>query len=554
MGIKGRLIVLFLLLSLVPMAIISIYSTQEAGNALQNSAKLYLQSKVQAFEKSVNQEVEGREMTAFLRQAYISSVAEKAASEKYFNKGYMSLFSTAGEVIYYPKQDQIGQDYSKKASFANALKHQNNFFEFSEGGKKISYVAYNENLDLIMWAVVPESDVLHEANSIRDKLLIFILFVGIIIVCIAFFFADSISKPIKMVADDIIYIAEKLDFTSLTIGKFAGRKDEIGSLASAFIKLADNWKGALGNVRSVAKNLLESSTQLAEAAEDSSAASEQVSASIEEVANRASDQTNYLNQANQAINELIKNLNNSSSLGREAYQLANSTKEQAGQGQKSVNDVITQMTNINQVIEQISEVVSNLVHKSGQIGEIVNLIDSIANQTQLLALNAAIEAARAGEAGRGFSVVADEIKQLAEESMKSANKIKDLIKETQNESKKASNAMEIGKKQVKTGSEVVDKSGELFQTIINASATNLTGTKETMEALDAAIQIADSIIDRVHEVAGIAEETSASAQEVSASTEEQTATMEEVANSASLLKDMASDLEKIISEFKLEQD
>lgn len=553
MSIKGRLIVLFLILSLVPMAFISIYSTQEAGKALTGSAKLYLQSKAQAFEKIVEQEVSGRELTGFLRQAIVMTLEEKAAEEKYFDNGFMALMNSTGDVMYHKNTELVEQNIADQGYFQKAIENKNNFYTFVDdsGKKNISYVAYNESLDLLMWAIVPEGEIVQAANTIRFNLILVIAAVGIVIVLVALFFANSISNPIRKLADNITHMAEHLDFTALTIGNFADRKDEIGALTASFMKMVDNWKSVLLNTNQVAQSLLESSTQLAEAAEDSSAASEEVSASIEEVANRASDQTTYLGQANQAVNDLIAKLNNSSVLGKEAYQLANSTMVQASQGQKSVTNVIDQMENINNVIGSISDVVSNLVYKSGQIGEIVNLIDSIANQTQLLALNAAIEAARAGEAGRGFSVVADEIKQLAEESMKSANKIKELIKETQDESNKASNAMELGKKQVKTGSQVVDEAGSLFDKIIQASSTNLSGTKQTMDALEAAIHIADSIIDRVHEVAGIAEETSASAQQVSASTEEQTATMEQVSASASLLKELAKELQNSIAKFKL---
>lgn len=554
MSIKGKLITLFLVISLIPMAIITFVSTQRASEALNSSAKLYLQSEAKSFASSINQQVEGRELTAFLQRAFYSSVAEEAKNVKYFEHGFMSLFTSSGEIVYHAKEDLIGQILADKQYIKDAIEQKEGYYSFRDldGKEKIGYLFYSQPLDLYMLAEVSEGEILKTANDIRNIMLIFIAITTAIIICVAFYFANSISKPIQVLAEDVNHMAEHLDFTSTRIDQFANRKDEIGVLAVSFDKMTNNWKGVLFNVKAVVKNLLESSTQLAEASEDSSAASQEVSASIEEVANRASDQTNYLSQANQAVNDLIVKLNNSAQLGKEAYQLADTTMKQAGLGQSSVTNVITQMNNINHVIEEIANVVNNLVYKSSQIGEIVNLIDSIANQTQLLALNAAIEAARAGEAGRGFSVVADEIKQLAEESMKSANKIKELIKETQDESKKASQAMNVGKKEVQTGSTVVDEAGSIFEKIIVASETNLRGTKETTDALEAAIHITDTIIDKVHEVAGIAEETSASAEEVSASTEEQTATMEQVSASAALLKQMATELEKAISAFKLE--
>ena len=555
MSIKGKLIILFLVFSLIPMAVISIYSTNKAGKALADSGELYLKSKVENFAINIEQEIGNRNVTRLIKRAMVQNAITKAKKEKYYTNGFLALLNTSGEIVYHPHKEELGENISEKQYFKNALQKKEGIYKYTDSSKeeKISALEYNKELDLIMWAIVPREEVVQAADNIMSNLYWAIFGIGVVLVLIAFYFANSIAKPINSLTSNIKDLSDDLDLTSFEIDSLKDRNDEIGTLSDSFDKMINKWKDVLLNVRQVGKNLLESSAQLAEASDDSSAASEEVSASIEEVASRASDQTNYLSVANDNIKELMENLENSSDLGKEALNLANSTREQAGQGQESVNNVVTQMGNINEVIEQISEVVNNLVDKSSQIGEIVNLIDSIANQTQLLALNAAIEAARAGEAGQGFSVVADEIKQLAEESIKSANQIKELIQETQDEASKASEAMQVGKKEVKTGSKVVDEAGVFFKEIFEASDVNLEGTKETMEALNSAIDISDKIIDKVHEVAGIAEETSASAEEVSASTEEQTATMEQVSSSATTLKEMAIELENLISVFKLEK-
>ncbi|AZR73612.1 hypothetical protein BBF96_09555 [Anoxybacter fermentans] len=552
MSIKLKLVVLFLILTLLPMGIIAVYSTSTSSDALRESAKLFLKAKLDSFAQIVEHEVGGRSLTGFIKQIIINALVEKAKEEKYFTSGFLSIVKMDGTVVYHPDEELINKNLLDRNYVAKALEQKKGYYSYEVNGKGYeSYLAYNKDLDIILWAIVPRTEVFEAATRMQRNNFVFISVVAIFIAIIGLFFASSISNPIKNVVRDITYIAENLDFTSISIEKYANRHDEIGILVKSFLKLVDRWIGVIEKVTQVSKSLLESSAQLAETSEDSSAASEEIAASIEEVSNRANDQTNYLNQAIEAVNQLVKNLNNTSSLGNAAFRLASTTLETAAQGEKSITNVVTQMNNINSVIGQISEVVNTLVQKSTQIDEIVNLIDSIANQTQLLALNAAIEAARAGEAGRGFSVVADEIKQLAEESMKSANQIKNLIEEIQEESRRASLAMDRGKKEVESGVKVVDEAGKLFSQITTVSQSNLKGSEQANEALQEAVKIADQIIDRVHEVAGIAEETAASAEEVSASTEEQTATMEQVSASATMLKEMAMELEKVISIFKL---
>ncbi len=552
MSIRFKLVVLFLLISLLPMGIIAIYSTSTTTTALEEQGRLFLEAKLQAFAQIVNQEVGDRELTGFLQQIVFTTLSEKAVNEKYFKTGYLAILKEDGTMVYHPDADLVSQNLAEEEYIAGAIAQKEGSYKFEYSGKQFeSFLAYNSHLGAVIWAIAPQDEILESARNMRNSMLLFIALFAVIIAGVAIYFANSISTPIKKVSTDVTYISENLDFTSIKIKKYHTRKDEIGVLVGSFLKLLDNWIDVLEKVTQASNSLLESGVQLAEASEDSSAASEEVSASIEEVANRASDQTNYLNQTMDAVTQLVQYLDNSSSLGNEAFKLASTTLETASQGKKSITNVIAQMNNINSVIGQISDVIGTLVTKTTQIGEIVNLIDSIANQTQLLALNAAIEAARAGEAGRGFSVVADEIKQLAEESMKSANEIKGLIKETQEESKRASQAMETGKKEVKDGVQVVDEAGKLFNQITDASQSNLKGSEEANQALQQAAKLSDTIIDRVHEVAGIAEETSASAEEVSASTEEQTATMEQVSASAATLKEMASELKRVVSQFRL---
>jgi len=209
------------------------------------------------------------------------------------------------------------------------------------------------------------------------------------------------------------------------------------------------------------------------------------------------------------------------------------------------------MTRIGEKTENAAEVINALDGYSKEIDKIVGMISAIADQTNLLALNAAIEAARAGDAGRGFSVVAEEVRKLAEQSAQSTKEIVALIKNVQINTEKAVAYMDENKKEVQSGQEFANSAGDKFNTIftmiteigtgiaeITNSTTKLdTGTKRVVEASDN--------IDKESRKA--ASET----QTISAATEEQSASMEEIASASTHLAKMAEDLQNTVRKFKV---
>jgi methyl-accepting chemotaxis protein len=231
--------------------------------------------------------------------------------------------------------------------------------------------------------------------------------------------------------------------------------------------------------------------------------------------------------------------------------VAKETTNQAESGRISIAKVVDQMNYIHNVTETIQYSISELANGSAEIGNIVELISSIAGQTNLLALNAAIEAARAGEAGRGFAVVAEEVRKLAEESNKSSQKITELVKKNQMDMENAVEASKSGAKSVQVGIEAVNSADEVFKSIVG-SIENL--SREFVVVSDSINKMADgstTMLAAIEEIDKVSKSNADEAQSVSAATEEQSASMQEIASASQNLANLAGNLQVEVRKFKV---
>ena len=202
-------------------------------------------------------------------------------------------------------------------------------------------------------------------------------------------------------------------------------------------------------------------------------------------------------------------------------------------------------------MEEASQVVSTLGDRSKEIGQIVETISNIADQTNLLALNAAIEAARAGEAGRGFSVVAEEVRKLAEQSQLSAEEIKERIAVIQGDTADAVVAMEAGTNEVALGTQAIREVGEQFQDITARVASIKSEMVEINDEVQKVSKGMQGIVTAMDTIDEVSRSTSEETQTISAAAEEQSASSEEIASASHSLADLATELQSATGKFKV---
>ncbi|MDR3572398.1 MAG: methyl-accepting chemotaxis protein [Anaerolineaceae bacterium] len=490
--------------------------------------------------------------------------------------------------------------------------------------------------------VAPESEMMASVNNMRNMLILIGLVGILLLVGLIFGIAKMLTRPIVAVSQaasqiakgdldvrlenhqedeigqmtedfrrmisylgGIADIAQKVAGGDLTVNVTPQSEKDI--LGNAFSLMIVNLRNLVGHVIENTTNLSASSAQLSAAASQSAEATtqitttiqqvakgisqqsesisktaasvEQMSRSIDEVAQGAQEQESAVEKASKVtaqISEDIQRVNTSAlncSLG--AAQAA----ETAHLGARSVEETIQGMQSIKKRVGQSAEKVREMGSRSDQIGAIVETIDDIASQTNLLALNAAIEAARAGEHGKGFAVVADEVRKLAERSSKATKEIGSLILDIQRTVAEAVSSMNEGTQEVERGVERANQSDEALKSIlkavenvreqveqistaaqhISASSNELVDGMGTVSAVveentastEEMATNSNQVTEAIENIASVSEENSAAVEEVSASTEEMSAQVEEVTASAQSLVEMAETLQQLVEQFKL---
>ncbi|KDR96326.1 methyl-accepting chemotaxis protein [Peptoclostridium litorale DSM 5388] len=404
----------------------------------------------------------------------------------------------------------------------------------------------------VLFIGVPKSEAIELANrfsaELRNQIMSVALIVLIIGTIVAFYIGNSLSRPIV----DLAGIIADGDYTRNIPEKFIKKKDELGDFAGAIEKMQKEVKLLMLTVRNSSKELLTSSDALSQMSKQSAETTSEITKAINQVAEGAAMQAESLEKSVNSVNNLADRIEEVSKSVLQMDQMSVGISELNSSGLEKVKILDGKANATRQSVMQIEGIIIGINDASERIGTIIDAITYISRQTNLLALNAAIEAARAGEHGRGFSVVADEIRNLAEQSSKESENIKSLIDDVQKQVKEAVIAVNETSSVLQEQDRAVIENENIFFEIsksielIRKKVLHMDKNTEEMG------KSKNEIVGMIETIAAGEEESSASTEEVSASTEQLLAAMELVSESAVNTRNMAQNLQVGLSKFKIE--
>jgi len=363
----------------------------------------------------------------------------------------------------------------------------------------------------------------------------------------------GLSRNIGKITDSVEAISEGDLSLELDI-KAKMFPDETVGIANSINLMAENLRVLVSQIRSTSGHVSESAHTLSSTTLEVNASTEEIAKALEQISHGAEIQAEMAGKGSTLIHELAISVELVANRAKESAQSARDTTATAQQGTDLAKQTMNLMKEFLATVEYTGQQFAELNGKLQQVGKIADIIVEISRQTNMLALNASIEAVRAGEYGKGFTVVAEEVRKLADGTGRSAAEIIDLVGLIKEDSVKVRDTFAASSRQVNEGKKKIDSTAGVFQSIVQSVMEAERKANSIADLSSMQIDGAHKMVKAIDEIAKVAEDNAASTEQVSAATEEQSAAMQEMAAASRELAALATDLLKAVERFKLPED
>lgn len=376
-------------------------------------------------------------------------------------------------------------------------------------------------------------------------LTIVMIIVGVVIAILT---SRSITRPIKLVMERMQAIASgDISMEPLQVKT----KDETGQLIVSTNAMASNMQQMLRKIGEVSVTVAKQGEELAAAALETKTGATQITATMQEMASGSEVQANSAGELASVMGIFSERVSEANEKGDRVHDYSTSVLSMTSTGSQMMDESKDQMETINELVKDAVLKMEGLDTETQEITQLVSVIQDVAAQTNLLALNAAIEAARAGEQGKGFAVVADEVRKLAEQVSSSVTDITDIVTKIQTESKMVAKSLKGGYAEVEKGTEQIANTGNTLNEITTSVTRMVEEITEVSENLTTLAANTQQMNNSIEEIASVSEEAAAGMQQVVATTEQAGSSMDQIAASTEELTKLAEELNGLVKQFKI---